>query len=206
MKTLSRYLTEERKHYQIYPESKKVFEAFRSTPYNMTRLVIIGQDPYHNGTALGVAFGTEGSTFKFLNPSLQKIFEVLHYQDDIDKLSFPPMNDFTLSRWTDQGTLLLNRVLTVRKGKAGSHKNKGWETFTDAVINRLNQAPRKIVFMLWGKEAKLLAKKINQRKHLVLSAEHPAAAAYDERMWDSEDCFITANKFFVSLGEKEILW
>lgn len=206
MTTLGKEVARQRQTYIIFPEKSKVFEALRVTPYSEVKLVIIGQDPYHNGNALGVAFGNEGSYFKALNPSLQKIFGYIHYKEEIGEYHFPTLNDYTLSRWAEQGTLLLNRVLTVKKGLAGSHRGLGWETFTDRVIQSLNHSKRRIVFMLWGNDAKPLGKLVNTKKHLILYAEHPAAACYANRMWDAKDCFNKANEFFEFIGEKKILW
>lgn len=206
MVSLGKEVARQRQIYTVYPEKSKVFEAFRVTPYSEVKLVVIAQDPYHNGSALGLAFGNIGSYFKTLNPSLQKIFGYIHYKEEIGECHFPTLNDYTMSRWAEQGTLLLNRVLTVQKGIAGSHRGLGWEIFTEKVIQSLNNSKRKIVFMLWGKDAKSLEKIINTKKHLILYAEHPAAACYANRMWNAKDCFNKANEFFELNDEKKILW
>jgi len=150
---ISKTVAKQRKLGKVYPEKENVFRAFKETPYSKVRVVILGQDPYHDGSATGIAFANEGVDCKIASPSLQKIYEHLLFAYETGYIEFPPFTDWTLDRWTSQGVLLLNRVLTVRSGLADSHKDLGWETFTDRVINKINQKEDTVVFMLWGRRA-----------------------------------------------------
>ena len=190
----------------VYPEAKDVFRAFKETPLEEVKIFISGQDPYHDGSCTGIAFGNQTGDIKLISPSLGKIFERLEFAYDLGYLHFPSMNDYTLERWADQGVLLLNRVLTVSKGRAGSHRNMGWEFFTDRVVKVLNNTRINIIFMLWGADARELMPLINTKKHTILTTEHPAAACYRDRMWDCKNCFGKANEILLSLGKERILW
>lgn len=153
---------------KIHPPEKDVFKAFELCPFEKTKVVILGQDPYHSpDTANGLAFSVVAG--KGHPPSLINIFKELH--DDLG-LEEPVSGD--LSAWAKEGVLLLNTVLTVEEGKAGSHRAMGWEIFTDEVIRRLNKFPKPVVFMLWGNDAISKEVLITNPKHLVLKSTHPS--------------------------------
>ncbi|MCR5734250.1 MAG: uracil-DNA glycosylase [Lachnospiraceae bacterium] len=152
----------------IYPDSRDLFNAFSYTPLSKVKVVIIGQDPYHEpGQAHGLCFSVRDGVD--IPPSLCNIYKEL--SDDLG-LYIP--NNGNLEKWARQGVLLLNNVLTVRAHAANSHKDIGWEEFTDAVIDILNKVDRPIVFMLWGKPAQTKCEKLDNPKHLVLKAPHPS--------------------------------
>lgn len=154
--------------HQIFPPSDDIFNAFNYTPLGNVKVVIIGQDPYHNvGQAHGLCFSVKPEVD--IPPSLVNIYKEL--QDDLG--CFIPDNGY-LKKWADQGVLMLNSVLTVRAHQANSHKGIGWEKFTDAAISILNQQDRPIVYMLWGKPAQDKAAKVDNPKHLLLKAPHPS--------------------------------
>lgn len=152
----------------IYPPGSLWFNAFNTTPFDKIKVVILGQDPYHGpGQAHGLCFSVQqGVAFP---PSLQNIFKEL--QQD---LGIPPPKHGCLQHWAEQGVLLLNAVLTVEQGKAGSHQGKGWETFTDAAIRALNDKREHLVFLLWGSYAEKKGAFIDQQRHLVLKSPHPS--------------------------------
>lgn len=153
----------------IYPAGSQIFNAFKYTPVSKVKAVIIGQDPYHGeGQANGLCFSVnEGMA---IPPSLQNIFKEL--VSDIPGFKIPPSGNLTY--WAQQGVLLLNATLTVRKNQAGSHQQKGWEVFTDAAISALGSTRKNLVFMLWGKFAQSKEKLLNQTDHLILKAAHPS--------------------------------
>jgi uracil-DNA glycosylase len=166
--TLKLLLIQEKKHYKIYPPGREIFHAFNLTPFDNIKAVIIGQDPYHgSGQAEGLCFSVKRGIA--LPPSLQNIF--IELQNDVG-CSYPTHG--SLVKWAKQGVLLLNAVLTVRANQAGSHRNLGWENFTDAVIARVSEVKKHLVFLLWGNFAKEKRKLINISKHLVLTAPHPS--------------------------------
>ena len=166
--TLTDFIRSEYQSKTIYPEAKNIFNAFNHCPFEQVKVVILGQDPYHGpGQAHGLAFSVqEGVPFP---PSLSNIFKEL--QRDLD-IPFPPHGN--LERWADQGVFLLNATLTVKAQQAGSHQNKGWEEFTDAVIRNLAAKRSNIVFMLWGAYARKKAAVIPDGNHLKLHAPHPS--------------------------------
>ena len=152
----------------IYPPLKECFSAFYATPFDKVKVVILGQDPYHgSGQAHGLCFSVRPNVR--IPPSLENIFKELKRDLSI----IPPLHG-CLNDWAAQGVLLLNATLTVEAGKAGSHQNKGWETFTDRVIHVLNEKREHLVFMLWGRYAQNKGHFIDQTKHLVLKAAHPS--------------------------------
>jgi uracil-DNA glycosylase len=156
------------KPYPVYPAMNDIFNALRRTAYKDVKIVIIGQDPYHGpNQAHGLCFSVQKGVD--IPPSLKNIYKEL--QDDI---GFVPPNHGCLYEWADNGILLLNSVLTVRGGAAGSHRGKGWEIFTDRVISELNQRKEPIVFMLWGNYAKEKGKLVTSPWHHVLTAAHPS--------------------------------
>lgn len=166
--TLTDFVRSEYQSKTIYPEAKNLFNAFNHCPFEQVKVVILGQDPYHGpGQAHGLAFSVQkGVPFP---PSLSNIFKEL--QRDLD-IPFPPHGN--LERWADQGVFLLNATLTVKAQQAGSHQNKGWEEFTDAVIRNLAAKRDNIVFMLWGAYARKKAAVIPDGNHLKLYAPHPS--------------------------------
>lgn len=165
---LREFLKNEYQNYQIYPSMHHIFNALKYTDYYDTKVVIIGQDPYHEeGQAHGLAFSVlENVKFP---PSLLNIFKEL--KDDLG-YNIPSSGDLT--KWAKQGVLLLNTVLTVRAHQANSHKNKGWENFTTAIIKELNKRNDPIIFVLWGNDAKKKAEFITNPKHIILKAAHPS--------------------------------
>lgn len=152
----------------VYPPSEKVFNAFRYTPYSKVRVVILGQDPYHEpGQAEGLAFSVSSPQPK--PPSLQNIIKEI--EDDIGGTA---LTDGSLIPWARQGVLLLNTVLTVERGRANSHQGRGWEIFTDAVIRKLNEREDPIIFLLWGRPAGAKASLITAPQHRIFTAPHPS--------------------------------
>lgn len=171
MKNLIAFLSERRKIVKVYPSSPNVFRAFKTLPYKDIKVVILGQDPYYNGSADGLAFSTGAPNTP---KSLQIIFEeIARTHEGYNVRRMPDLTD-----WAKQGILLLNTVLTVEQGNAGSHEGKGWEQFTVEVIKRLNHHPMPLVFVLWGAKARQYDKYIDKKYHLILESPHPASEAY----------------------------
>lgn len=168
MGELKAFLVEEKKHYTIFPQGSNIFNAFNSTPFESVKVVILGQDPYHGaGQAHGLSFSVQEGIP--LPPSLQNIFKEL-----VDDIGCPYPKSGDLSHWAKEGVLLLNTLLTVRAGEAFSHKERGWERFTDQVIRTLSERREHIVFILWGAPAGKKAALIDGKKHLILKAPHPS--------------------------------
>jgi len=189
--------------YQIttcYPKASNIFAAFDSCPLSQLKVVVIGQDPYHGpGQANGLCFSVQdGITHP---PSLRNIFKEL--ETDIKK-TYPQSGD--LSHWAKQGVLLINATLSVEAGKAGSHQNKGWETFTDSVIKQISTQKKDVVFMLWGGFAKKKSKLIDASKHVILNSGHPSPLSANRGYWFGNKHFSKANEFLISKGEKPIAW
>jgi uracil-DNA glycosylase len=183
-----------------YPPGNLIFNAFNKCSFDNTRVVILGQDPYHgprqaNGLSFSVNDGVNSP------PSLINIFKELN--NDLD-IPFPKSGN--LERWAEQGVLLLNATLTVRAGAAGSHQNKGWEQFTDAVIRCINDEKEGIVFMLWGKYAQDKGKIIDTSKHFVLKSKHPSPMSANFGGWFGNNHFSQANNYLQSRGLKKIEW
>ena len=189
---------EEYNNKTIFPPAKEVFKAFRMTPYKDTRVVILGQDPYHGvGEANGLCFSVnEGIT---MPPSLRNIYKELYSDLGIER------NTTDLSDWARSGVLLLNSVLTVEKDKPASHKFIGWEEFTDSVIKILNEKEEPVVFILWGNFAKGKMKYITNPKHLVISSSHPSPFSVNYGFFGSRP-FSRTNEFLKKNGLKEIEW
>lgn len=167
-KSLRRFLIDEYNSGEVYPSMYDIFNALKYTPCGKVKAVILGQDPYHGaGQAHGLSFSVTEGVAK--PPSLENIFKELH-----SDLGIKPPSHGYLKGWADQGVLLLNAVLTVRSGQANSHRGKGWEIFTDRVIEILNNRSEPMVFLLWGANAKAKASFIKNRNHLVLTAAHPS--------------------------------
>jgi uracil-DNA glycosylase len=183
---------------QIFPPAKLVFNAFEHTPFDDVKVVILGQDPYHNvGQAHGLSFSVNDGVRT--PPSLVNIFKEINTD-----LGIEVPKSGNLTRWADQGILLLNATLTVEAHKAGSHQNKGWEQFTDAAIAKLNNNRENIVFLLWGSYAQKKAAFIDTQKHLVLSAPHPSPLARGAFFGCKH--FSQTNEYLISKGLKPIEW
>ena len=198
-KNLSRFVKFEYVNNSCYPEENKIFSAFNSCSFKNLKVVIIGQDPYHcKGQANGLCFSVMDNIKQ--PPSLKNIFKEL--QSDVNK---PIPTSGNLSSWARQGVLLLNSTLTVREGEAGSHQNKGWEQFTDAVINKVSIQKEHLVFLLWGKFAQSKIKLINLNKHKVLVAPHPSPLGA-WRGWFGCKHFSKTNKYLKNKSLKEIVW
>ena len=189
---------DEYNHKIIFPPAKDVFKAFRMTSYKDTRVVILGQDPYHGeGEANGLCFSVNVGIK--MPPSLKNIYKELYDDLGIQRTSSD------LSDWASSGVLLLNSVLTVEKDKPASHKFIGWEEFTDSVIKILNEKEEPVVFILWGNFAKSKLKYITNPKHLIISSSHPSPFSVNYGFFGSRP-FSRTNKFLSENGLKEIEW
>ncbi len=202
MVELKKFLIERKgKGKKIFPLGKHIFRAFEKTPFDTVKVVILGQDPYHGpGQANGLAFSVSREVP--LPPSLKNIFKEIH--DDLGL----PASDFRhgcLDAWADQGVLLLNSVLTVEQNRAGSHQKKGWEIFTNRVIDLLGESERKIVFLLWGSYAQKKGELVDKGKNLVLAAPHPSPLSAHRGFFGCKH-FSKCNNFLKSEGEEPISW
>ena len=184
---------------QIYPPGKLIFNAFNLCPFDKAKVVIIGQDPYHGpGQAHGLCFSVnDGVAFP---PSLKNIFKEI--QDD---LGIPVPDSGNLTRWANQGVLLLNATLTVRAHQAGSHQKKGWEEFTDAAIRALAEQREHLVFILWGAYAQKKGAFIDRNKHLVLASAHPSPLSAYNGFFGNKH-FSRANEYLMAHGETPVSW
>lgn len=184
----------------IYPPGNQIFAALDACPFDKVKVVIIGQDPYHGvGQANGLCFSVNQGIAP--PPSLVNIFKELESDMGLPK---PPHGD--LSSWAKQGVLLLNATLTVEAHRAGSHQNKGWETFTDKIIERLNAQREGLVFMLWGGYAKRKGQRIDNQKHLVLSSGHPSPLSANKGYWFGNRHFSKCNTYLRERGVGEVDW
>ena len=196
---LMNFVKEEYKHKTIYPKQNEVFNAFRYTDYSNVKVVILGQDPYHGpNQAEGLSFSVKNEVLK--PPSLQNIFKEL--ESDLG-IPFPEHN--SLKPWAKQGVLLLNAVLTVEEHKPTSHKNQGWEEFTDQVIKILNDRDTPTVFILWGAYARSKKDFITNKKHLVIESAHPSPFSARNGFFGSKP-FSKTNEFLKKNNIKEIDW
>lgn len=196
---LTDYVRSEYQTSRCYPPAGLIFNAFDSCPFEKVRVVILGQDPYHEeGQAHGLCFSVNDGVD--IPPSLQNIYKELHR--DLG-LPIPPSGN--LQRWTDQGVLLLNATLTVRAHQAGSHQGKGWEELTDAAIAALNRDREHLVFMLWGAYAQRKGQFIDRHKHLVLQTSHPSPLSV-YRGFEGCGHFSKANKYLIQHGLQPINW
>ena len=192
-------IVEEYNNYVIYPPSEEIFTAFHLTPLSKVKVVILGQDPYHEeGQAHGLSFSVKPGID--IPPSLVNIYSEL--QSDLG--CYIPNNGY-LTKWAEQGVLMLNTLLTVRAHQAFSHKGIGWEEFTDAAIRALNEQNRPIVFLLWGKPAQQKAAMLNNPKHLILTAPHPSPLSAYRGFFGCKH-FSQANAFLESHGIEPIDW
>lgn len=197
---LIHFVKEEYASHTCYPPGKQIFSAFDHCPFDKVEVVIIGQDPYHGpGQANGLCFSVKDDIT--MPPSLVNIFREIG--TDINK---PYPQTGNLERWAEQGVLLLNAVLTVRKGEAASHQGKGWETFTDAVIQKISDEKKDVVFLLWGGYAKKKGARVDQQKHYLLETGHPSPLSANKGHWFGNKHFSKANEFLSKRGKKPIDW
>ena len=197
---LTQFVHEEYRKGTCYPPGKLIFNAFNLCPFNEVKVVIIGQDPYHEpGQAHGLSFSVnEGVPFP---PSLVNIFKEI--ANDLGK-PMPISGDLT--RWARQGVLLLNATLTVRAHQAASHQRRGWETFTDAAISALNTQRQHLVFILWGGYARSKAQLIDSNRHLILQSVHPSPLSANRGGWFGNHHFSQANSYLTAHGMEAIDW
>ncbi|VXC34955.1 uracil-DNA-glycosylase [Flavobacterium sp. 9AF] len=194
------FVKEEYQSHTCFPSGNQIFAAFDICHFEDVKVVIIGQDPYHGkGQANGLCFSvSDGISFP---PSLINIFKEI--QTDLGQ-NIPTSGN--LERWAKQGVLLLNATLTVRESQAGSHQNRGWETFTDAVIKKISDEKEQVVFLLWGGFAKKKGVKIDREKHYVLETGHPSPLSANRKLWFGNKHFSKTNDYLRSIGKPVIEW
>lgn len=198
-KELIHFVKEEYRTQRVFPPGKEIFRAFDHCDFDQVKVVIIGQDPYHGeGQANGLCFSVREGIRN--PPSLLNIFKEV--KSDLGK-PFPPSGE--LERWAKQGVLLLNATLTVRASSPGSHQKKGWETFTDAVIQKISDEKENVVFILWGAYAQKKGEIIDRTKHQVIMSPHPSPFSADRGFFGSKP-FSKTNAYLKSKGLKEIDW
>jgi uracil-DNA glycosylase len=198
-KQLTEFVRLEYQTQKIFPPAKLIFNAFDQCHFDKVKVVILGQDPYHGpGQAHGLCFSVnDGVEFP---PSLRNIFKEIH-----DDTGAPVPTSGNLTRWAQQGVLLLNATLTVRAHTAGSHQKKGWEQFTDAVIHLVADRLENVVFILWGNYAISKAEFINPHKHLILKSVHPSPLSASRGFFGNKQ-FSAANKYLMEWGKEPIIW
>lgn len=194
------FVKEEYSKSRCFPKGSQIFSAFDFCPFDEVKVVVIGQDPYHGfGQANGLCFSVnDGVAFP---PSLINIFKEI----ELD-LNIPFPQSGNLERWAKQGILLLNATLTVRESEAGSHQNRGWETFTDAVIQKISDEKENVVFLLWGGFAKKKGAKIDRNRHCILETGHPSPLSANRGLWFGNKHFSKTNEFLISKGKETIKW
>jgi len=197
---LTNFVRNEYQTQQCFPQGKNIFSAFDHTPFEKVKVVVLGQDPYHgpdqaNGLCFSVNDGIQHP------PSLMNIFKEIETD-----LLIPYPQSGNLERWADQGVLLLNATLTVRAYQAGSHQNKGWEQFTDIVIDKLSELSSGLVFLLWGGYAKKKGSRIDPNKHLVLKCGHPSPLSANRGYWFGNKHFSKTNEYLTTKGVTPIKW
>ena len=197
---LVKFVKHEYQMHSCFPKGDEIFSTFNHCSFENIKVVIIGQDPYHGvNQANGLCFSVhDGVTHP---PSLINIFKEL--ESDINK-AYPSSGN--LESWADQGVLLLNATLTVRQSEAGSHQKQGWETFTDAVIQKISTQKEHVVFLLWGGFAKKKGAKIDTSKHCVLSSGHPSPLSANRGYWFGNKHFSKTNAYLKSVNRSEIIW
>jgi uracil-DNA glycosylase len=196
---LKMFLLEEKKKYRVFPQGNLIFNAFNHTPFEKVKVVLLGQDPYHgSGQAHGLCFSVPEGVQK--PPSLVNILKELKSDIGFDE---PPHGNLT--KWADQGVLLLNATLTVRENQAGSHQNHGWETFTDSAIRKLSQHREGLVFILWGNYAMAKRALIDLSRHDILTSVHPSPLSAHRGFFGCRH-FSQANNFLRLRGVAEIDW
>ena len=198
-KRLENFLTEERARYEIYPPQEDVFNALRYSSFQDTKVVILGQDPYHEpGQAHGLCFSVnKGVT---IPPSLVNIYKEIE-----NDLGIKMPGHGYLADWAKQGVLLLNTVLTVRRGQANSHKGKGWEIFTDRIVEILNQRQKPMVFILWGANAKSKTELITNKEHMVITGAHPSPLSAWKGFFGGR-YFSKADRYLEITGQEPVDW
>jgi len=197
---LINFVKSEYKSNTCYPPGKQIFAAFDHCAFDDVKVVIIGQDPYHGpGQANGLCFSVADSVAH--PPSLINIFKEIEAD-----LGIPYPKSGNLERWADQGVLLLNATLTVRAHTAGSHQKKGWEQFTDAVIQKISDENENIIFLLWGGFAKKKGKQVDTTKHKVLSSGHPSPLSANRGFWFGNKHFSQTNSLLKAMGQSQIVW
>lgn len=196
---LQRFVAEERRRHDVYPPHELVFNALHTTSYDDTKVVILGQDPYHGaGQAHGLCFSVQPGVA--IPPSLRNVF--LELKSD---LGIEPASHGCLTSWARQGVLLLNATLTVRAGQPGSHQGKGWETFTDGVLEQVAAKPERVVFVLWGASARKKKALVSRPQHVVLEAPHPSPLSAHTGFFGSRP-FSQVNAALVEAGRTVIDW
>lgn len=197
---LTNFVKQEFEEHQCFPHGSNIFKAFDYCDFHSTKVVMLGQDPYHGlGQANGLCFSVQDGIAH--PPSLMNIFKELEKD-----LGLPYPNSGDLSKWAKQGVLLLNATLTVRSGQAGSHQGKGWEQFTDAVISCINNQKEMVVFLLWGNYAKQKMKLIDANKHQILTAGHPSPLSANRGLWFGNKHFSKTNFLLEQAGLPKIDW
>lgn len=196
---LNQFIDKEYDSKIVYPSREDLFRAFQATSYEEVKVVIIGQDPYHGkGQAHGMSFSVQKGVT--IPPSLRNMYKELHAD-----LGLAAPNHGYLMEWANEGVLLLNTVLTVRESEPNSHKGKGWEQFTDAVIRKLNDRSRPVIFLLWGKHAEQKETLITNSRHTVIKSPHPSPFSANRGFFGSRP-FSKVNAVLKEMGEKEIDW
>lgn len=200
-KTLIQQVEQEYANTTCFPPKELIFSAFEQFDFQDTKVVIIGQDPYHGtGEANGLCFSVNDGVA--IPPSLKNIYTEIN--NEYDRILFPTSGN--LERWAKQGILLLNAGLTVRKNEANSHKHLQWNVFTDAVINLINEQSENVVFLLWGSFAQKKGKLIDRNKHLVLETGHPSPLSANRGLWFGNNHFIMTNDYLIKNMKIKIVW
>ena len=196
---LREFLREEQRQYRVYRPNSLIFNAFNTTPFDEVKVVILGQDPYHGpGQAHGLSFSVQRGVR--IPPSLRNIYKELN-----QSLGVPIPRHGDLTSWAEQGVLLLNTLLTVREANPKSHANRGWEQFTDRVIDELNERREGLVFVLWGTPARKKAARVDSNRHRILTSVHPSPLSA-KRGFFGTNHFGQINDFLVSRGDTPITW
>lgn len=196
---LKDFLVQEKKKYRVFPPGPLIFNAFNHTPFNLVKVVLLGQDPYHgSGQAHGLCFSVPRGVPK--PPSLINIFKEIE-----NDLGLPTPSSGDLTGWANQGVLLLNATLTVRENMAGSHQNRGWETFTDAAISRLSAHRQGLIFVLWGNYAVAKKSLIDISRHFILTAAHPSPLSASRGFFGCKH-FSQINNLLDNMGVEKIDW
>ncbi len=196
---LADFLKEEYSTHVVYPKKEDIFNALEYTSYENTKVVILGQDPYHGpNQAHGLSFSVQPGIKT--PPSLLNMYKELR-----DEYGYDIPNNGYLVKWAEQGVLLLNTVLTVRQGEANSHKGKGWEHFTDRVIELLNEREKPVIFILWGRHAQAKKKLITNKKHHIIESVHPSPLSARRGFFGSKP-YSKVNTILANMGEREIDW
>lgn len=197
---LTDFVNKEYSLHKCFPDKNQIFNAFNLCQFDLLKVVIIGQDPYHGlGQANGLCFSVNDDVK--IPHSLNNIFKELE-----NDLSISYTSSGNLERWAKQGVLLLNSTLSVRQGQAGSHQGKGWETFTDSVIQKISENKENVVFILWGGSAKKKRLKIDRNKHYVLESGHPSPLSANKGLWFGNKHFSKTNDYLISKGIDSIIW